>query len=77
MLARTHPSERTMYTKNLQRLKVFSQVFFKKLAGFGAEPRIKSIYKLFHSSFKSRGRKLRIADFILIIDIDIENKGFR
>ena len=27
-----------MYTKNFPRVKVFSQVFFKKLAGFGAEP---------------------------------------
>ena len=30
--------ERTMSTKNFPRVKVFSQVFFKKLAGFGAEP---------------------------------------
>ena len=27
-----------MSTKNFPRVKVFSQVFFKKLAGFGAEP---------------------------------------
>ena len=30
--------ELAMLTKNFPRVKVFSQVFFKKLAGFGAEP---------------------------------------
>ena len=30
--------ERTMSTKNFPRVKVFSQVFFKKLEGLGAEP---------------------------------------
>ena len=31
-------AEHTMSTKNFPRVKVFSQVFFKKLAGFGAAP---------------------------------------
>ena len=56
--------ERTMLTKNFPRRKVFSQVFFKKLAGFGASSPIIEEFCAFNRRAHNVHQKLPVGSFL-------------